>query len=93
MRVLPEVLRGDLIGGHARKGVHALRGFGAHAAQPGGRAERMHGGGVGGAMAEAADDVQPVAKRFERASGWERIRSPSPSVAGVHLSMIAPCGT
>ena len=61
---------GDLIGGHARIGVDALSRFGAHAAQPGGGAEGVHGGGVGGAMAEAADDVQVVAKGFERGSGW-----------------------
>ena len=63
--VLTEVLGGDLVGGDAGVGVDTLGGLGANAAKPGGGAEGMNGGGVGGAMAEAADDVEAVTVGFE----------------------------
>ena len=65
-RVLPDRLRGDLVGRDAGVGVHSLRGLRAHAAQPRGRAQRVHGRRVGGLMAEPGHDVHPIAKGFER---------------------------
>ena len=91
-RVLADRLRRDLVGGDAGVGVDALRRLRAHAAQPGRRAQRMDGGGVGGPVAEPADDVQLVADGFERLEDRRELE------AGAFgrrrpLAMIAPCGT
>ena len=42
-RVLADLLCGELVGRDAGEGVGALRRLGTDAAQPGGRAQRMHG--------------------------------------------------
>ena len=90
--VLTDGLRRDLVGGDAGKRVHTLRRLRAHAAQPGRRAQRVDRRRVGRAMAEAADDVHVVAEGFERLEDRRELEAGA-LVAGVHLSMIAPCGT
>ncbi len=64
--ILPDGQRRDLIRGYAGERVRALRWLGAHAAQPGCRAERMDRSGIGRAMSQAADDIQPVAVGLQR---------------------------
>ena len=74
-----------LIGRDTRVGIGTLSRFRTNAAEPRGRAQRMHRRGVGSLMSQTADDVHAIAERFERLEESERIRSPAPSVFGVHL--------
>ena len=64
--VLADRHRRDLIRRDAGIRVHALRRLRPHPAQPRRRAQRVDRGRVGGAMAEARDDVHVVAERLER---------------------------
>ncbi len=65
-RVLPDVLRRNLIGRDARVSIHALRRLGPHAAQPGGRAQRMHRRAVRRAIAQSAHHVHAIPERLQR---------------------------
>ena len=90
-RVLPDPLRGNLVGGDAGVGVDALRRLRPHPAQPRRRAQRVHRGAVGGAVAEPADDVEVVAERLERLQDRRELETRA-FARRVHLSMFAPCG-
>jgi len=48
--------------------------------------------GVGSPVPESADDIQLVAERLQSLQDGRKLK-PGTSVAGVHLSITAPCGT
>ena len=68
-----------------------------HAAQKHRSRPRMIGAGVGsnasgGRMRQVGHDRNTVAEFLERAEDLGELEA-LPSVAGVHLSIVAPCGT
>ncbi len=66
LRVLTEGLGGDLVRGNAGADVAFFFG-GTHAAQPGGRAQRVDTGIIRSMMRQVADDHDALAHRLERA--------------------------
>ena len=91
-RVLADVLGGDLIHRHADTHGVFLR---TAAAEEDGRRARVLGAGVGAGGAgvhEVADHGHVIAILLERAESLRELE-PAPSAAGVHLAIVAPCGT
>ena len=79
-RVLPDMLRRNLVRRDPRVRVHALGRLRPHSAQPSGRTQRMHRRAVGRAITQSAHDIQAIPERLQRLqySAKTRTRRPPP---------------
>ena len=90
----PIWLRRELVHGDAQ--IRLGTGLGKRAAEERGRGAVVIGGcrssTVCLGMTEVADDVHAIDEWFERLKDFGELEACA-SVAGVHLSIVAPCGT